>query len=181
MVYFPAFATRPLVQGAFIALLALGAATAHAQVVPKPAPPQPRQELPKDIAYYIDGKLATEATMKGIKPDDIQAINVLKGAQAQSLGLSGQQEGAVLVTTKAGANSPETQAFNQRFPTKAATPAQDAAMTAVRSYVQQHYPAAKLESIFQAKGQTDRYTAIFEDSGKRLQLLFDGKGNPVEQ
>jgi hypothetical protein len=181
MTSFPTAITRRLAGGAFAALLALGAATAHAQIVPKPAPPRPRQELPKDIAYYVDGKSVTEATVKQLKPDDIQAVNVLKGAQAQPLNLSSKQTGAVLVTTKAGANSPEVTAFNQRFPMTPATPEQEAAVAAVQSYIKQHYPAVKLESIFPAKGQTDRYTAIFEESGKRLQLLFDGKGNPVEQ
>ena len=181
MVSFPAFATRSLIQGAFIALLALGAATAHAQVVPKPAPPQVRHELPKDIAYYVDGKSATEATVKQLKPDDIQAVNVLKGAQAQPLNLSSKQTGALLITTKAGASSPEVMAFNQRFPMTPATPEQEAAVAAVQSYIKQHYPAAKLETIMPTKGQADRYTAVYEENGKRLQLLFDDKGNPVER
>jgi hypothetical protein len=29
--------------------------------------------------------------------------------------------------------------------------------------------------------KADRYQAIFTDGGKRLQLLFDGQGQPVQQ
>lgn len=181
MASFPAFVTRPLAGGALALLLALGAATAHAQVTPRPAPAPPQHDLPKDIAYFVDGKPASQAAIKQLKPDDIQAMNVLKGAQAQSLGLSGQQKGAVLITTKAGANSPETLAFNQRFPTRAASPEQQAAIAAAQAYVTQHYPAAKLEFVGPEKNQTDRYNATFTNEGQRVYLLFDGKGNPVEK
>jgi len=178
---FPTFIARPLACGAFTLLLALEAATAHAQMVPKPAPAQPSHELPKDIAYFVDGKPTSLEAIQQLKPDDIQAMNVLKGARAHSLGLSSQQQGAILITTKAGANSPEVAAFNQRFPTKAAAPEQQAAIAAAQAYVAQHYPAAKIEFVGLEKGQTDRYNATFTNEGQRLQLLFDGKGNPVER
>lgn len=178
MVSLPAFLTRPLVGSAFIALLTLGCSTAHDQAVPTPAPPP--AAAPQNIAYYVDGQKVSASDIPGIKGDDIQYMNVIKDkAQQQSLG-EAQADGVALITTKANANSPEVIAFNRRFPAKPATPAQNEAVATVQTYLKQHYPAAKVEAITLAKDQTDRYTAIFTDNGQRLQLLFDGKGNPVK-
>lgn len=179
MTTFPTFVTRPLACGAFAILLALGAATAHAQVQPKPAPPM--RPAPKNVAYYVDGKKMSSSEMAAIKGDDILSMDVIKDkAQQQSLGES-QADGVVLVTTKANANSPAVQVFNKRFPTQPATPAQNAAVAAATAYVAQHYPASKLEMVFPVKGQANRYNATFTNNGQRVYLLFDGQGNPVEQ
>lgn len=180
MVSFPVFVTRPLACVAFAALLALGHSAAHAQAGPKPAPA--RHSIPQDIAYYVDGKPATPAEANKLKGDDIQSMDVVKEPSVtRQLGLTPEKKGVVLITTKANANSPEVLAFNQRFPLTPASPAQNAAVAAVQTYMQQRYPAAKVEAIFPVKDKADRYTAVYEENGQRLQLLFDGKGNPVAE
>lgn len=173
------FPARHLTRLIWAALLALGCATAHAQVVPKPAPPT--GPAPKSVSYYVDGKKTSPSEMAAIKGDDILSMDVIKDkAQQQSLGES-EADGVALITTKSGANSPEVQAFNRRFPLTPATPAQGAAIAAAQAYVAQHYPAAKLESAFPAKGKTDRYQVFFTNNGQRVYLLFDGQGQPVAQ
>lgn len=179
MTTFPSFVARPLACGAFSALLALGCATAHAQVVPKPAPPM--GPAPKNVSYYVDGKKMSSSEMAAIKGDDILSMDVIKDkAQQQSLGES-QAEGVVLVTTKTNASSPDVLAFNKRFPLTPGTPAQSTAMAAAQAYVTQHYPAAKLEAVFPVKNKTDRYNVTFTNEGQRVYLLFDGQGQPVER
>jgi hypothetical protein len=179
MASFPAFIARPLAGGALTMLLALGATTAHAQVVPKPAPAVP--PVPKNVAYYMDGKLASQADMKAINPNSILSMNVLKeAADKEALGQA-SSDGVLLITTKNGVNSPEVQALNKRFPTRPASPEQLAAMDAAKAYVTQHYPTANIEHVVSAKGQTDRYNVTFTNNGQRVYLLFDGKGNPVEK
>lgn len=180
MATFPAFITHRLAGGASAALLVLGCSVAHAQAGPQPAPA--RQPAPQNVAYYVDGQPTSQVEMSKIAPDDIQSIDVLKGAQArQQLGLAAREEGAVLITTKAGASSPAVMAFNQRFPKTPATPAQTAAVAAAQAYIRQHYPAAKVEFVAPAKTKADRYTAVYEENGQRKQLLFDGQGHVVAQ
>jgi len=179
MTIFPTFVTRPLAGGAFAVLLALGATTAQAQVQPKPAPPM--GPAPKNVSYYVDGKKISSSDLKNIKGDDILSMDVIKDkAQQQSLGES-QADGVVLVTTKANANAPTVQVFNKRFPTQPASPEQNAAVAAATAYVAQHYPTSKLEMVFPVKDQPNRYNATFTNNGQRVYLLFDGKGQPVEQ
>ncbi|MGI4833728.1 MAG: hypothetical protein ACRYFK_09730 [Janthinobacterium lividum] len=176
---FPTLLARPLTRGAFSILLALGAATAHAQVVPKPAPP--RGPAPKNVSYYVDGKKISPSEMAAMKDDDILSVDVIKDkTQQQSLHES-QANGVVLITTKANASSPAVLAFDKRFPKQPASPAQNAAVAAATAYVAQHYPTAKLEMVFPVKDKTDRYNATFINNGQRVYLLFDGQGQPVEQ
>ncbi|NML66922.1 hypothetical protein HHL22_17080 [Hymenobacter sp. RP-2-7] len=179
MASFPAFAPRLLTRSAFTALLVLGYAAAHAQIMPQPAPPM--GPAPTNVSYYVDGKKISPLEMAAIKSDDILSMDVIKDkAEQRSLG-EAQAEGVVLITTKAHASLPAVQAFNKRFPVQPGIPAQNEAAAAAQAYLKQHYPAAKLESILSVKGKTDRYNATFTNEGQRLQLLFDGKGNPVEQ
>ena len=162
-------------------LLTLGYSAAQAQVVPTPAPAQ--KPILENTAYYLDGKPIAKADFDKVQPDEIGSIAVRKGKnQLQPLGLgAATPDGAVLVTTKAKADSPEVVAFNRQFALTPATPAQEAAIAAARAYVAKHYPQAELESTFVVPGQPDRYRAIFKESGQRRQLLFDGQGQPVQE
>lgn len=172
---------RRLACGAVAALLALGCASAHAQAVaPHPAPAKP--PIPKNIAYYVDGKKVSQTDMASLQPDAIKSIDVVKSpADREKLGLSRETEGAVLITTQANANTPDVVAFNQRFPVQPATPAQNRAITAIQLYLRQQYPAAKVETVSQVPNKENRYQATYEENGKRWQLFFDGDGNVVPQ
>ena len=162
--------------------LALGYSPAQAQVAPTPAPAKP--SLPKDVAYYLDGQPANQNVLAKVTPADIQDINVVKGAQQQQLFGTTHAGGTVVVTTKAKADTPEVLAFTKRLhevvPLVPASPAQTAAVAAITAYMAKTYPAAKLEFISPHKEQADRYQAIFTNGGQRLQLLFNGQGQPVK-
>lgn len=168
-----------------VAVLVLGHAAAHAQVVPTPAPAA--QPTPKNVAYYVDGQPATPDALSKLDPSTISDIQLIKGANQQRLfsNLPPATEGVAVVTTKANAGSPAVLAFNKRIhdvvPLTPATPAQASAVAAVQAYLAKTYPAAKLQMVGPVTGKTDRYQAIFEEGGKRLQLLFDGQGQPVQQ
>jgi hypothetical protein len=135
------------------------------------------------VAYYLDGQPADQSVLAKVTPSDIQDINVVKGAQQQLFGTT-HAGGTVVVTTKAKADTPEVLAFTKRLhevvPLVPASPAQTAAIAAITAYMAKTYPAAKLEFISPHKEQADRYLATFSNGGKRLQLLFNGQGQPVK-
>jgi hypothetical protein len=170
---------RYVVAAPLVLALALGYSAAHAQVAPTLAP---AQKTPFSKAtYYVDGKLASSDAFSKINPDEIASMSVLKDAvQLQALGQA-STEGAVLITTKANANSPAVLAFNKRFPVRSATAAQEAGLAAATAYITKTYPNAKLESVSIDGSKPGRYKAIFTDAGQRQQLLFDGQGQPVAQ
>lgn len=180
-------AARPL--GRFLlgaplaAALLLGPVAAQAQVAPTPAPAQ--KPLPKDVAYYVDGQKAGSDALTKIAPSDISSMNVIKGADQQQLFGAAPAGGTVVITTKAGESSPEVVAFNNRInavkPLVPATPEQVAGMAAAKAYTLKTYPSAKLEMVGPARDKPGYYQTIFTDGGKRLQLLFDGHGQPVKQ
>lgn len=173
---------RPLTRCAFVALLALGYSAARAQVVPTPAPAE--KPIPKNVTYYVDGQKADKDALGKIEPDAISSINVLKGAQEQQIFGSSSPDGALVVTTKTNASSPAVLALRKRIeaviPTVGATPEQTAGIAAAQAYLTKNYPTAKMQAVGPAK-QPGRFFAIFEQEGKRLQLLFDGQGNPVKE
>ena len=185
----PASTTRQLgryILAAPLAMaLALGYSGAQAQVAPTPAPAQAQKPLPKNVAYYVDGQKASADALTKINPNDISNINVIKGTEQQQLFGSASTDGTVVITTKANESSPEVLAFNNRInavkPLKPATPEQNAAIAAAQAYLTKTYPNAKLEMVGPYRNQANRYMAIFTDGGKRLQLLFDGQGQPVQQ
>jgi hypothetical protein len=162
--------------------LLLGYSGAQAQVAPTPAPPQ--KPLPKNVAYYVDGQKSGPDALAKIEPSSISSMNVIKGAEQQLFG-SASPDGTVVITTKANENSPAVLAFNNRInavkPLTPATPAQNAAVAAIQAYMAKTYPSAKLAMVGPLREKADRYQAIFTDGGKRLQLLFDGQGQPVQQ
>ena len=164
-------------------LLALSYSQAHAQVAPTPAPAQ--QPLPKNMAYYVDGQKSDSDALAKITPSDIGSINIIKGAAQQQLFGSASSDGTMLLTTKANEHSPAVLAFNNRInavkPLTPATPAQNATVAAIQAYLTKTYPSAKLSLVGPVRNKADRYQAIFEDGGKRLQLFFDGQGQPVQQ
>jgi hypothetical protein len=176
---------RYLLAAPLAMLLALGYSGAHAQVVPTPAPA--KKTLANDGVYYVDGKLSSKEGLAQLDPNSIRSIDVLKNpSQRQALGLnSTSSDGVILITTKGNENSAEVQAFNNRIhrvvPLVVPTPAQESAVTAIKAYMAKNYPTAKLEMVGPASGQADRYQSIFEQGGKRLQLFFDGQGQPVKQ
>ncbi|MGI4740127.1 MAG: hypothetical protein ACRYG7_33575 [Janthinobacterium lividum] len=166
-----------------VAALLMGTAPAHAQVAPTPAPPL--KATPTNATYYVDGKLSSEAELAKIDPNTISYMQIIKGANAQKLFGSTTADGVAVITTTAKANSPEVLAFNKRVgavvPLTPATPAQNAAIAAIKAYMTQTYPTAKLEMMGPAKDKPGRYQAIFTDHDQRLQLFFDGQGQPVQQ
>ncbi|MBO2030213.1 hypothetical protein J4D99_02325 [Siccationidurans ginsengisoli] len=166
-----------------VALLALSAALAHAQVAPTPAPAQ--KPLPKNVAYYVDGQKTGSDALTKIAPSDISNINVIKGADQQQLFGVAPSDGTVVITTKAGESSPEVVAFNNRInavkPLVPPTAAQVAGVEAAKAYILKTYPSAKLEMVGPARDKPGYYQTFFTDGGKRLQLLFDGQGQPVKQ
>lgn len=175
--------TRTLGHGLLAASLAalsvLRAVPAQAQIAPTPAPPM--QSAPHNVTYYIDGKPATQAETSQLLPANIQSIDVLKGATARKELPGAAADGVVLITTKANANSPAVLAFNKRFPKTPATPEQNTAVAAITTYLTRTYPTAKLEMVAPVEGKPDRYRAIFKQNDQRLQLLFDGQGQPVKE
>jgi hypothetical protein len=174
---------RYLLAAPLLLALLLGYSGAQAQVVPTPAPAH--KPLPTNAAYYIDGQKSSAEALAKIAPKTISYMNVIKGDAQQQLFGSASPDGTVVITTKANENSPEVLAFNGRInavkPLKPATPEQNAAVAAVQAYMAKTYPSAKLEMIGPARDKADRYQAIFTDGGKRLQLFFDGQGQPVPQ
>lgn len=173
---------RYLLAAPLVVALALGYSAAQAQVAPKPAPAT--KPMPADVAIYLDGNKVDKATLDKAAPGDmVEYVNVLKPEQAQQL--FGTAAPTMVVTTKANANSPKVLAFNKRIndlvPMVPATNAQNEAIAMAKSYVNVHYPSAKVESVGIVTGQSDRYNATFSQNGKRVYLLFDGKGHVVAQ
>lgn len=168
----------PLVLG-----LAFAGATAQAQVAPTPAPAE--KPAPKHVTYYLDGQQTDLAAVTKINPDEIGHIQMLKSAQQQQIFGTSTADGAAVITTKANANSPTVLALNKRVgavvPLVPATPEQNAAMAAAKAYIAKTYPNAQLQLVGPAQGQNGRYQAVFTEGGQRLQLLFDGNGQPVRQ
>ena len=164
------------------AALLMSAAPARAQVVPTPAPP--RKPAPTTAVYYVDGQLTSQAELAKLDPAAVSYMQIIKGANQQQLFGSTTPDGAAIITTKANANSPAVLAFNKRIsdvvPLTPATPAQNAAVAAIKAYLAKTYPTAKLEMVGPAQDKPGRYQAIFEQSGQRQQLLFDGQGQPVK-
>ena len=159
--------------------LTLSGLAAHAQVAPTPAPAM--KPIPPDAVYYVDGKQVSQAEMAKLDPQAIASINVVKGEKQQQAFGRSTAAGALLITTKANADTPAVRAFNEQFPTTGATPAQTAAVTAVQAYMRKTYPAAKVEMVGPDKVRADHYRAFFEQNGQRLQLLFDANGQPVKE
>ncbi|MBJ6143996.1 hypothetical protein [Hymenobacter sp. BT559] len=176
---------RYLLAAPFMLALALGHSAAHAQVAPTPAPAQ--KPIPQDVVYYLDGQKADKSVLDKTKldPETISYMQVLKGEQQQQIFGTSSAGGTVVVTTKANANSPAVLALNKRIaavaPMVGPTPEQSAAIAAVQAYMTKNYPAAKMEMVAPAKNQPGRYHTIFEQDGKRMQLFFDGQGNPVKE
>jgi hypothetical protein len=174
---------RYLLAAPLLMALALGYSGAHAQVAPTPAPARAHQPLSKNINYYLDGQKAASDVLASLDPATISSLNVIKGAEQQQLFGAASPDGTVVITTKANENSPEVLAFNDRInavkPLVPATPAQMAAVEAAKAYITSHYPSAKLEMIALARNKPGYYQTFFTDGGKRLQLLFDGQGQPV--
>jgi TonB-dependent SusC/RagA subfamily outer membrane receptor len=59
----------------------------------------------KEALFIIDGKTVSWEEMKNLKPDDLFAINVLKGDKATEYGMAGKK-GVILIQTKFAANQP---------------------------------------------------------------------------
>ena len=59
----------------------------------------------KEALFIIDGKTVSWEEMKNLKPDDLFAINVLKGDKATEYGTAGKK-GVILIQTKFAANQP---------------------------------------------------------------------------
>ena len=173
---------RYLLAAPLVLALALGYSPAHAQVMPTPAPAA--KPMPQDVAYYLDGQKADKDVLTTIKPDDINSINVIKGVQQQQIFGASSAGGTLVITTKANVGSPAVLALTKRIeavqPTVGATPEQAAGRAAVQAYMAKNYPTAKIQAVGLTK-QPGRYHAIFEQDGKRLQLFFDGQGNPVKE
>ncbi|AMJ67909.1 hypothetical protein [Hymenobacter sp. PAMC 26628] len=175
---------RRALVGPLAVALALGAAGAHAQTVtPTVVANEPKKPLPADVVYYVDGKLAAPDALSAMNPGDIGYINVLKGKQAEELTGKATGSGVILITTKSMEGSPEVLAFNKKHNIvfTAASPAHTAAEAAVREYIKQTYPNAKLNSIYEDKKQAGYYAAEFENGGKTYKLYFNAQGQPVAQ
>jgi hypothetical protein len=59
----------------------------------------------KEALFIIDGKTVSWEEMKNLKPEDLYAINVLKGDKATEYGTAGKN-GVILIQTKFAANQP---------------------------------------------------------------------------
>lgn len=70
--------------------------------------------LPVTVSFYIDGEKSDKSTVEGIKPVDIESINVLKGKSAIELGGTENENGVVVITTKQNKNDQKVIAFNSR-------------------------------------------------------------------
>jgi len=176
---------RYLLAAPLVMALALGYSAAHAQVAPTPAPAE--KPIPQDVVYYLDGQKADKTMLDKTKldPEKIGTMQILKGEQQQQIFGTNSAGGTIVVTTIANANSPAVLALNKRIaavaPMVGPTPEQSAGMEAVKAYMTKNYPTAKLQMVGPAKNQPGRYHTIFEQDGKRLQLFFDGQGNPVKE
>jgi hypothetical protein len=176
--------SRYLLAAPLALALALGCSSAHAQVVPTPAPA--RKPIPQDVVYYLDGQKADKSVLDKNKldPGQISYMQVLKDEQQRQIFGTNSAGGTVVITTKANANSPAVLALNKRIeavaPMVGPTPEQAAGISAVQAYMAKNYPTAKVEMVGPAK-QPGRFVTTFEQDGKRLQLFFDGQGNPVKE
>jgi hypothetical protein len=174
---------RYLLAAPLVMALALGYSAAHAQVVPTPAPAE--KPISKNVTYYIDGQKANSDVLGKINPKDISYMNVIKSAQQQQIFGSSSPDGAVVIATKANANSPAVVALAKRIeavqPMVGPTSEQLAGMAAAKAYIAKNYPTAKMQMVGPANNKPGRYHAIFVQDGKRLQLFFDGQGNPVQE
>jgi hypothetical protein len=175
---------RYLLAAPLVMALALGYSSAHAQVVPTPAPAE--KPLPQDAVYYLDGQKVDKSVLdkNTLDPEKISYINVLEKEQQQQIFGTSSADGAIVVTTKANANSPAALALAKRInavsPMIGPTPEQTAGMAAAKAYMTKNYPNAKVQAVGPTK-QSGRYHVLFEQDGKHLQLFFDGQGNPVKE
>ncbi|WP_223652901.1 TonB-dependent receptor [Hymenobacter psoromatis] len=74
----------------------------------------PPQKYPPP-AYYVDGQRFDSTALGIINPNDIESIDILKGAKALQLAPDGGQWGVVIITTKAGQHTRAVRAFNRRL------------------------------------------------------------------
>jgi hypothetical protein len=173
---------RYLLAAPLVMTLALGYSSAHAQVVPTPAPAE--KPLPQNLVYYLDGQKSDKTAVYKVDSKDIIYMHVLNSEQQQQIFGTSSADGVIVTTTKANANSPAVLALNKRIdvvaPMIGATPEQEAGMAAAKAYLAKKYPNAKIQSVGPAK-QPGRYHTTFEQDGKRLQLFFDDQGNPVKE
>lgn len=175
---------RRALVGPLVVALALGATGAHAQTVtPTVVAARAPKPLPTDVVYYVDGKLLAPDALSAISPGDIGYINVLNDKEAQVLTGNALANKVVIITTKANERSLEVLAFSKKHNIALipAWPARTAAEAAVRDYIKQTYPNAKLHSIYEDKKQAGHYVTEFENGGQTYKLRFDGQGHPVAE
>ncbi|MDF7812582.1 M56 family metallopeptidase [Hymenobacter sp. YC55] len=77
------------------------------------------QNTMQNALYFIDGEKSTREAMEQLEQDvkAIAAVSVIKDEQALKLFGEAAAAGAIVVTTKANANSPGVKAFNKLFNT----------------------------------------------------------------
>ena len=116
----------------------------------------------KQALIIIDGKTVSWEQMKDLKPDDLLAINVLKGDKAIEYGIAGKK-GVLLIQTKFAATHPPTNIAPPPPPKIAPPPA-----------------PAEVVSVVGIKG------AVLNNSGKNPLYVINGvpvqknNNNPVE-
>lgn len=132
-------------------------------------PAQTGPGIPPDALYYLDGKPSTKAAVDALDKEAIASIDVVKGKEAvQRLKPASTATAAIVVTTKANANSPAVLALAEQGDLGAAYEYRKIETNAVPlqtlSYIVAHYPNDRLVELQEVKkkstGAVARYMVM---------------------
>ncbi|MBD2717131.1 hypothetical protein KBK19_18960 [Microvirga sp. STR05] len=165
---------------AFALLLALPSAVPVSTSAAKVAPAAPLG-LPTNAVFYLDGKQVPLADIQRLDTKTIAGVAVLKGADA-ARAFAGTTQPVVVVTTLAGASSPEAEALAARLPHEQPVDMSYLSAEAL-AYIVKTYPGHRLTGVWKVttQGQPVRYRAEIAKGRRPLSMLFDEQGHALTQ
>ena len=126
-----------------------------------------------------DGKRAPLAAVEQLDVKTIAGVAVLKGADAARIFPASAQP-VVVITTQAGATSPEAEALAARLPREKQVPESYLSAEAL-AYLVKTYPGYRLTGMWEVatQGQPVGYRAEIAKGRRPLSVLFDEQGRAL--
>lgn len=101
---------QTITAGLVTLLLAVGGLSSHSAQAQAPKLSVAKQGPP---AYYVDGVLTSNEALNNTRPEDIEAINVVKDKEAVVRFGPAAANGAIIITTKKNKDSEAVKAFSR--------------------------------------------------------------------
>jgi hypothetical protein len=139
---------RYLLAAPLVMALALGYSAARAQTSPLLA--STSKAVPANLVYYLDGQQVDKELTDKVDPATmVSYISVLKPTQQQQVFGNTAEVGAIIITTKANANSPAVLALDEKIervaPRRTEKPVEvNVLVPKTLAYITNHYPDARL-------------------------------------